>query len=76
MLSRHSEGASQPTATDSLVNHLLGQLESLYFALYDEFSDKRKVLAEQDEQDTMAKVAGFIELEQEFTTYSHVGRFL
>ena len=28
-----------PLATDNLINHLLGQLESLYFALYDEISD-------------------------------------
>ena len=59
-----------PQATDNLINHLLGQLETLYFAMYDEISDKRKVLAEQFEQETLSQVASFIELEHEFDSYS------
>ena len=46
MLARQNEEDTElmnmlPQATDSLINHLLSQLESLYFALFDEVSDER-----------------------------------
>ena len=65
-----------PQATDSLINHLLSQLESLYFALFDEVSDERQILPDSTRADILAKALGFIELEQNFDSYTQIGRFL
>ena len=65
-----------PLATDGLINHLLGQLESLYFALYDEISDQRKELSQSHKADIISRVSGFIDLEKNFTSYSQLGKFL
>ena len=58
---------NMPEATDDLINHLLSEIEELYFDTFDEVSDKKMTgLTYEVQSRLMARLEMFVEMEPDF----------